>query len=46
MCVFPGERGSPGAVNNASGVALVYELAFRLSALDGRPLNFLFVFFD
>ena len=37
---------SPGAIDNASGVALVYALAQTLSQLPDRPLNFMLVFFD
>lgn len=37
---------SPGAIDNASGVALVYALAQKLSQLDERHLNFILVFFD
>lgn len=38
--------GSPGAGDNAAGVAAVYALASRLSGLDTRRLNVLLVFFD
>lgn len=38
--------GSPGAGDNASGVALVYSLAAKLAKQDIRPLNFILVFFD
>lgn len=43
---FDSERGSPGAVDNASGVALVHELALRLARMDERHVNVLLVFFD
>lgn len=38
--------GCPGAIDNASGVALVYALAHKLSRLEERRLNFIVVFFD
>ena len=43
---FDSEAGSPGADDNASGVALVYALADELSRLEHRQVNFLLVFFD
>lgn len=43
---YDGERGSPGAIDNASGVALVWAVARALSRLESRSRSFLFVFFD
>jgi len=43
---YDSEPGSPGAVDNASGVALVYALAARLAKLETRRLNYLLVLFD
>ncbi|MFC1563338.1 M28 family metallopeptidase [candidate division KSB1 bacterium] len=37
---------SPGANDNASGIAFVYGAALRLIEFDERSLNFIFVFFD
>ncbi|MFK7844431.1 MAG: M28 family metallopeptidase [Rhodothermales bacterium] len=43
---YDSEPGSPGAGDNAAGVALVYSLADRLAQVQDRRLNFIFVFFD
>ncbi len=43
---YDSEPDSPGAVDNASGVALVYSVASRLSKLEHRRVNFVLVFFD
>ena len=43
---YDSDPGSPGAVDNGSGVALVYGLAASLSQLQSRKLNFIAVFFD
>ncbi len=43
---YDSEQGSPGAIDNASGVALVYALAYTLSKLERRYVNFIVVFFD
>lgn len=40
------ERNTPGAVDNASGVALCLALAERLQKLKNRNYNVLIVFFD
>lgn len=39
-------KGSPGAVHNATGVALIYFVAKELVKLPSRSINFLIVFFD
>ena len=43
---YDSEPGSPGAGDNASGVALVYALARELSRSETRSVNTLVVFFD
>lgn len=43
---YDSEPGSPGAVDNASGVALVCGVAAALTHLDERRLNFIPVLFD
>jgi len=43
---YDSEPGTPGAGDNASGVALVYALARELSLAETRPANTLVVFFD
>ncbi len=43
---FDTVRNSPGANDNASGVALVYLVASELVALERRSKNFVFAFFD
>ncbi|WP_425389805.1 M28 family metallopeptidase [Ekhidna sp.] len=43
---YDAEPGSPGAGDNASGVALVASLAKILKAHDALPFNYIFVFFD
>ncbi|QKX06558.1 M28 family peptidase [Aquimarina sp. TRL1] len=39
-------KGSPGAVHNATGVALMYYVANKLMGLSERNRNFMIVFFD
>ncbi|KAA1240351.1 M28 family metallopeptidase [Aquimarina sp. RZ0] len=39
-------EGSPGAVHNATGVALAYYVATKLVKLPNRSRNFIIVFFD
>ena len=43
---YDSEPGSPGAVDNASGVALVCGIAAELTRLEQRRLNFIPVLFD
>lgn len=43
---YDSEFRSPGAVDNASGVALVWAVAQRISQTPNRGRHFLFVFFD
>ena len=43
---YDSEPGSPGADDNASGVALVYMIGKMLSELEHRDINFMLVFFD
>ncbi len=43
---YDSEPDCPGAVDNASGVALVYSVASRLSQLEHRRVNFVMAFFD
>ncbi|MFD2586763.1 M28 family metallopeptidase [Croceitalea marina] len=43
---YDSERNSPGAVDNASGVALCLALAKELKQLEHRNYNVLIVFFD
>lgn len=37
---------SPGAVHNATGVAIAYYVAMKLAQLENRNKNFMVVFFD
>lgn len=39
-------EGSPGAVHNATGVAIAYYVAMKLVKLKERKINFMVVFFD
>jgi len=39
-------KGSPGAVHNATGIALTLYVAEKLMKLEERNINFLIVFFD
>ena len=41
-----GKRNAPGAIDNASGVALVYTTIKEVKQLNYRSKNILFVFFD
>jgi hypothetical protein len=43
---YDSEPGSPGAVDNASGVAVLLGVARRLAEIESRSRSFLFVFFD
>lgn len=43
---YDSEFQSPGAVDNATGVALVWAVAQRVSQLPTRTRDFVFVFFD
>ena len=43
---YDSKKGSPGAGDNASGVAVVLSLARKLDQLDSRNFNYLFVCFD
>lgn len=43
---YDSERGSPGAIDNATGVALCLGLVHKLSELAVREKNFIVVFFD
>ncbi len=43
---YDSEPDCPGAVDNASGVALVYSIASRISQLEQRRVNFILAFFD
>lgn len=43
---YDSDPGSPGAGDNAAGVALVYTLGQALQARIERPFNYLLVFFD
>jgi len=43
---YDSERGSPGAIDNASGVALGIGIAYKLSELKDRNINYVVVFFD
>lgn len=43
---YDSEPGSPGANDNATGVALVYQVAKKLRKLSHRERNFIVVFFD
>lgn len=41
-----GKRNAPGAIDNATGIALIYSVAKELSALQNRNKNIIIVFFD
>lgn len=43
---YDSDPGVPGAGDNAAGVAVLADLAVRLSALSERPVNYVFAFFD
>ncbi len=43
---YDSEPGAPGADDNATGVALVYALAYQISLMEDRSRNFMIVFFD
>jgi len=43
---YDSERGSPGAIDNASGVALGMGIAYKLIKLKERKVNFIIAFFD
>jgi len=43
---FDTELGCPGAIDNATGVTLIYEVAFELSKLKKRNKNVIIIFFD
>ena len=43
---FDSAKDSPGAVHNATGVAIAYYVAHKISKLDIRNKNFIIVFFD
>ncbi len=43
---YDSERGSPGAIDNATGVTLSLTLASKLVTLKTRKKNFIVVFFD
>lgn len=43
---YDSERGSPGAIDNASGIALSLGIAHKLTDLKERKVNFVIVFFD
>jgi len=40
------ERTSPGAIDNATGIALILDVMQRLKSLESRDVNFIAVFFD
>lgn len=40
------ERGSPGAIDNATGISVCLRLAERLNKFPNRKINFIVVFFD
>ncbi len=40
------ERGSPGAIDNATGIALILEVFKKWARIKDRTLNFKIVFFD
>ncbi len=40
------ERGSPGAIDNGTGISVCLRLAERLNRLSNRKTNFIVVFFD
>ncbi|GGX03366.1 M28 family metallopeptidase [Aquimarina muelleri] len=39
-------EGSPGAVHNATGVAIAYYVAMKIAQMEERNKNFMIVFFD
>ena len=41
-----GKRGAPGAIDNATGIALIYSVIKELSELERRTKNVVIVFFD
>ncbi len=41
-----GKRNAPGAIDNATGIALIYSVAKELSKLEHRNKNIVVVFFD
>ncbi|MCT8338576.1 M20/M25/M40 family metallo-hydrolase [Flavobacteriaceae bacterium TK19130] len=41
-----GKRNAPGAIDNATGIALIYSVAKELSKLEVRNRNIVVVFFD
>ena len=41
-----GKRNAPGAIDNATGIALIYSVAKELSKLSFRNKNIVIVFFD
>ncbi|MBW1298566.1 M28 family metallopeptidase [Aquimarina litoralis] len=43
---YDSERDCPGAIDNATGVALSLAVAFKLTKLKERNINFLIVLFD
>ena len=43
---YDSERGSPGAIDNATGVALSMGVAYQLAQLTDRSVNYIVVFFD
>lgn len=43
---FDTEVGCPGAIDNGTGVALIFSVVTRLQALDYRSKNIILVFFD
>ncbi|MDH7446122.1 M28 family metallopeptidase [Aquimarina sp. 2201CG14-23] len=43
---YDSEPYAPGADDNASGVALIYAVAYQISQLTHRSKNFMIVFFD
>ena len=43
---YDSERGSPGAIDNATGVTLCVTIASKLAALKERNKNFVIVLFD
>lgn len=43
---FDTELGCPGAIDNATGVSLIYEVFLELSKLQQRSKNVILVFFD
>jgi Zn-dependent M28 family amino/carboxypeptidase len=40
------ERTSPGAIDNATGIALILDVMQKLKLVESRDVNFLAVFFD